>query len=82
MQLEKEYYPGAKSWAPDEERLFETLFRRQDLPMLPPNWDVDFSGVPISDMIFDTSEECPAIIFAHSREFQGMCTPVCSCFPG
>lgn len=74
MQLEKELYPGAKSWARDEERLFEILFTRQDLPMLPPSWDVDFSGVPISDTIFHTNERYPAIVYAHSKDFRGRCS--------
>ncbi|KAF7544223.1 hypothetical protein G7046_g9831 [Stylonectria norvegica] len=70
MEAEKIRFPGASSWAPDEERLFEIMFLRQDLPMLPPNWDMDFCGVPISDHIFQTSEENPAIIYAHAKEFR------------
>ncbi|KAF5673814.1 hypothetical protein FHETE_3201 [Fusarium heterosporum] len=70
MKLEKERYPGASSWAPAEERLFEILFKRQDLPMLPTTWDVDLRGVPISDVVFKTSEEFPPIIYAHSKNFR------------
>ncbi|KAM5365606.1 hypothetical protein ACJZ2D_010941 [Fusarium nematophilum] len=70
MNQEKERYPGAGGWAPDEERLFEILFMRQDLPMLPSTWDVDFRGVPISDTIFKTSDDFPPIIYAHSKDFR------------
>ncbi|RGP66686.1 hypothetical protein FLONG3_8752 [Fusarium longipes] len=69
MKLEKERYPGATGWAPAEERLFEILFMRQDLPMLPATWDVDLRGMPISDVIFQTSEEHPPIIYAHLKNF-------------
>ena len=71
MQEEKIRYPGASGWAPAEERLFEILFMRQDLPMLPSNWDIDFSTVPISETVFHTSEEHPPIIYAHQKEFRG-----------
>lgn len=70
MELEKTRYPGASSWAPDEERLFEILYMRQDLPMLPPTWDIDLSGVPISDVVFQTSDEFPPIIYAHAKDFR------------
>ena len=72
MKLEKERYPGASSWAPAEERLFEILYMRQDLPMLPTTWDVDLRGVPISDIVFQTSDDFPPIIYAHSKDFRGM----------
>ncbi|KAM0082914.1 hypothetical protein ACKRZS_004856 [Fusarium odoratissimum] len=70
MKLEKERYPGASSWAPAEERLFEILYMRQDLPMLPTTWDVDLRGVPISDIVFQTSDDFPPIIYAHSKDFR------------
>lgn len=75
MKLEKERYPGASSWAPAEERLFEILFMRQDLPMLPTTWDVDLRGVPISDVVFKTTDEFPPIIYAHSKSFRGKFHP-------
>jgi hypothetical protein len=75
MKLEKERYPGASSWAPAEERLFEILFMRQDLPMLPTTWDVDLRGIPISDVIFQTSEDYPPIIYAHLKDFAGKLIP-------
>ncbi|KAM0432827.1 hypothetical protein ACHAPT_004529 [Fusarium lateritium] len=70
MMQEKERYPGASGWATAEERLFEILFMRQDLPMLPSTWDVDLRGVPISDVIFKTSDDFPPIIYAHSKDFR------------
>ncbi|KAI8689819.1 hypothetical protein LRP88_13882 [Fusarium phalaenopsidis] len=70
MKQEKERYPGASGWAPAEERLFEILFMRQDLPMLPPTWDVDLRGVPLSDVIFKTSDDFSPIIYAHSKDFR------------
>ncbi|KAF4450905.1 hypothetical protein F53441_6044 [Fusarium austroafricanum] len=70
MKQEKERYPGASSWAPAEERLFEILFMRQDLPMLPTTWDVDLRGIPISDVVFKTSDEFPPIVYAHSKDFR------------
>ncbi|KPM44391.1 hypothetical protein AK830_g2214 [Neonectria ditissima] len=70
MEQEKTRYPGASGWAPAEERLFEILYLRQDLPMLPPTWDIDFRGVPISEVIFDTCEDFPPIIYAHSKDFR------------
>lgn len=74
MKLEKKRYPGASTWAPAEERLFEILFMRQDLPMLPPTWDVDLRGIPIPDVVFETSEDYPPIIYAHLKNFAGKST--------
>ncbi|PNY24933.1 Uncharacterized protein TCAP_05123 [Tolypocladium capitatum] len=71
LEDEKRRYPGASTWARDEERLFEVLFLRQDLPLLPAHWDVDFRGVPMVDSIFQTSDEFPPVVYAHStKEFQ------------
>lgn len=70
MELEKTKYPGASRWAPDEERLFEILYMRQDLPMLPRTWDIDLSVVPVSDILFQTSDEYPPIIYAHAKDFR------------
>ncbi|GJN69584.1 hypothetical protein PLICBS_003633 [Purpureocillium lilacinum] len=71
METEKQLYPGASTWAAPEEKLFEILFLRQDLPMLPAHWDVDFRGVPMADSVFQTSDDYPPIIYAHSnKEFR------------
>lgn len=67
MEIDKARYPGAKNWATQEERLFEILYLRQDLPMLPSHWNVDFRGFPLPENIFDTSEEYPPIIYSHSK---------------
>lgn len=67
MEMAKDRYPGAKEWAEDEEKLFKILFLRQDLPMLPSNWMVDFRGFPLPERIFDTSDENPPIIYAHKK---------------
>ncbi|KAL4722607.1 hypothetical protein ACLX1H_010488 [Fusarium chlamydosporum] len=69
MKREKQRYPGASDWAPAEERLFEILFLRQDLPILPTTWDVDLRGIPVSDTVFQTSDNYPPIIYAHLKNF-------------
>lgn len=68
MAKAKELYPGSDEWAKDEERLFEILYLRQDLPMLPSHWTVDFRGFPIPENIFGTSDEHPPVIYAHSKD--------------
>ncbi|OAA32441.1 hypothetical protein AAL_01773 [Moelleriella libera RCEF 2490] len=52
LELEKQRYPGASAWAPDEEHLFKTLFQRAERPLLPAHWDVDLRGIPVQDSIF------------------------------
>ncbi|KAM3447331.1 hypothetical protein MY3296_008801 [Beauveria thailandica] len=69
LELEKSRYPGASTWAPDEERLFELLFFRQDLPILPSHWELDMSAVPISEANFADVENAP-IVYAHSTDFR------------
>lgn len=71
MQREKALYPGAKTWASEEEKLFELLFMRQDLPILPAHWEVDFRNVPIGEANFSLSESKPPLIYAHGKEFLG-----------
>lgn len=71
LDSEKALYPGASNWALGEERLFEILFLRQELPLLPSHWDMAFRGVPMMDSIFQTSPEYPPIVFAHSDDFHG-----------
>ncbi|EGX90771.1 hypothetical protein CCM_07191 [Cordyceps militaris CM01] len=71
LELEKSKYPGASTWAPDEERLFELLFFRQALPILPSHWELDLSAVPIAEVNFagiDDPEKRP-IVYAHSKDF-------------
>lgn len=71
MELEKERYPGAATWAEDEERLFEMFFLRQELPMLPPDWALDFRGVPISEANFTNKMTAAPLIYAHARQNRG-----------
>ncbi|PFH58436.1 hypothetical protein XA68_13688 [Ophiocordyceps unilateralis] len=71
LLMEKKRYPGAESWAPDEERLFAILFSRQERPLLPPHWDIDFRDIPMAPSIFGLTPTHRPIIFAHSpKEFQ------------
>ncbi|CEJ88003.1 hypothetical protein VHEMI04581 [[Torrubiella] hemipterigena] len=69
LEIEKKVYPGAKTWAPREELLFERLFMRQELAMLPAHWDVDFRDVPIGDAAFAVKGESEPIIYAYGKEF-------------
>ncbi|KEY74279.1 hypothetical protein S7711_00437 [Stachybotrys chartarum IBT 7711] len=68
MQAEKMLFPDASTWAPDEERLFETLFFRAHRSLLPSHWALDFRGVPMGDTVFDNVEDT-AVIRAHGNEF-------------
>lgn len=67
MEEAKEMYPGSKDWAKDEERLFEILYLRQDIPILPSHWNVDFRGFPIPEEIFKTSKDYPPRVYAHLK---------------
>lgn len=71
MQREKSLYPGAKTWAAEEEKLFELLFMRQGLPILPAHWEVDFRNVPIGIDNFSLDDETSPLIYAHGKEFLG-----------
>ncbi|KAH8173357.1 hypothetical protein LIA77_07612 [Sarocladium implicatum] len=73
MEAERQRFTGASNWAPAEERLFELLYMREQLPMMPRHWQYDFQGVPFQDHVFSTSEENPPVIHAHTQktEFQG-----------
>ncbi|RDA85389.1 hypothetical protein CP532_1932, partial [Ophiocordyceps camponoti-leonardi (nom. inval.)] len=69
---EKKRYPGAETWAPDEERLFTILYFRQERRLLPLQWHVDFRDIPITPAIFaeGTATDGP-IVYAHSqKDFQ------------
>lgn len=74
LELEKERYPGASTWAPGEARLFELLFFRQDLPILPAHWELDLRGVPISEANFAEGEIMP-LVYAHKKDFLGILVP-------
>ncbi|OAA77001.1 hypothetical protein LEL_06685 [Akanthomyces lecanii RCEF 1005] len=68
LEIEKARYPGARTWAPDEARLFELLFFRQELAILPSHWGIDLRGVPISSVNFANAENQP-VVYAHGKEF-------------
>lgn len=70
MQNEKSKFKGAQHWAAEEERLFEILFLRNYLPILPSHWEIDLQGVPLPEYIFSTSLENPPVIYAHSDKAQ------------
>lgn len=73
LEQEKRSYPGASTWADEEEKLFEILFQRADIPLLPAHWHVDFRGIPVVDSIFSAGDGVPSIIYSRSmkKEFQG-----------
>lgn len=74
LEREKARYPGARTWAPDEARLFELLFFRQELAIMPSHWSVDLLGVPIASVNFANAGTQP-VVYAHGKEFLGMLSP-------
>jgi len=62
----KAKYKGWEDWAPDEEKLFGILFMRQNLPIMPQHWFLDFRNFPIHEKVFDTHDSQP-VIYAHCR---------------
>ncbi|GAO15695.1 hypothetical protein UVI_02018920 [Ustilaginoidea virens] len=78
LQREKESYPGASTWAEDEEHLFEILFQRGERPILPGHWDVDFRGIPVVDTVFQTDNDgLPPVVYARSgKDFQDLTSSV------
>ena len=65
MVRERKLFPANKSWAPDEEKLFELLFMRQYSPLMPPDWETDFRGIPLPDILFRTSEVHKPVVYSH-----------------
>ncbi|KAK0391303.1 hypothetical protein NLU13_0804 [Sarocladium strictum] len=74
MEAERQRFSGASHWAPAEERLFELLFMREHLALMPRHWGYDFQGVPFQDHVFSTSPQNPPIIYAHSRKTEFLAT--------
>jgi hypothetical protein len=66
MQTEKALYPGAAEWHPDEDRLFEILYMRQYSPLIPSHWEMDLSGIPIPEILFQTSDVDNPVIYSDS----------------
>jgi hypothetical protein len=71
MERAKRIYLGGLEWARPEEQLFEILFLRQEIPLLPLHWEVDFRGVPISGDCFCYRKGVKPIVYAHASTFQG-----------
>ncbi|ROT39441.1 hypothetical protein SODALDRAFT_310937 [Sodiomyces alkalinus F11] len=63
---EKRLFPASRTWADDELRLFEILYMRGYSPLLPKNWDMDFRGIPMPDILFATAEIHQPIISSRS----------------
>ncbi|KAK1244882.1 hypothetical protein MKX08_004511 [Trichoderma sp. CBMAI-0020] len=53
MQMAKRNYLGKLEWAKGEEQLFEILFLRQDIPLLPLHWEVDFRATTALTRLID-----------------------------
>lgn len=71
LELEKKRYPGASTWAPDEEQLFEILFQRAERAILPGHWEVDFRGIPMLDTVFSMNDDIRPIVYSRSgKDFQ------------
>lgn len=76
LELEKKRYPGASTWAPDEEQLFEILFQRAERAILPGHWEVDFRGIPMLDTVFSMNDDIRPIVYSRSgKDFQGISSP-------
>lgn len=71
MHMAKRNYLGRLEWAKGEEQLFEILFLRQEIPLLPLHWEVDFRGVPISGDCFCCKKGESPVIYAHTSTFLG-----------
>jgi hypothetical protein len=72
MQKEKKFFPRADEWHEDESRLFEILYMRQYSPLMPSFWDMDFKGIPIPDILLQTSLlDQPVIYSVSGNEFVG-----------
>ncbi|KAL6827344.1 hypothetical protein J3E69DRAFT_380469 [Trichoderma sp. SZMC 28015] len=71
MEEEKRRYLGSQRWNRLEERLFEILFLRQEIPLLPLHWEVDFRGVPVSGSLFCWREGVKPIVYAHTDGLGG-----------
>ncbi|KAL6802318.1 hypothetical protein J3E68DRAFT_435137 [Trichoderma sp. SZMC 28012] len=71
MEEEKRRYLGSQRWNRLEERLFEILFLRQEIPLLPLHWEVDFRGVPVSGDLFCWREGVKPIVYAHTSGLGG-----------
>ncbi|EHK24891.1 uncharacterized protein TRIVIDRAFT_54591 [Trichoderma virens Gv29-8] len=70
METEKRRYLGNHQLNELEERLFEILFLRQEIPLLPLHWGVDFRAVPMSGDLFCWKTGVKPIVYAHTSGFR------------
>ncbi|KAL7946479.1 hypothetical protein V8C42DRAFT_37349 [Trichoderma barbatum] len=70
MEAAKREYLAGQQWHELEERLYEILFLRQEIPLLPLHWEVDFRGVPISGDCFCWKKGVKPIVYEHTKEFR------------
>ncbi|KAL6855808.1 hypothetical protein J3F83DRAFT_457740 [Trichoderma novae-zelandiae] len=67
MEAEKRHYLGSSlRWAPLEERLFEILFLRQEIPLLPGYWEEYFLAIPMPEACYCWSKDMNPVVYAHA----------------
>ncbi|TFB05273.1 hypothetical protein CCMA1212_002569 [Trichoderma ghanense] len=67
MEAEKRQYLGTSlRWAPLEERLFEILFLRQEIPLLPSYWEEYFPTVPMPEACYCWRKDMNPVVYAHA----------------
>ncbi|KAL7932745.1 hypothetical protein V8C35DRAFT_322933 [Trichoderma chlorosporum] len=69
METEKSRYRGERHWNQLEERLFEILFLRQEISLLPLHWELDFRGIPVSGDLFCWQKGVKPIVYARTTGF-------------
>ncbi|PTB62911.1 hypothetical protein BBK36DRAFT_1097870, partial [Trichoderma citrinoviride] len=68
MEAEKRHYLGTNlRWAPLEERLFEILFLRQEIPLLPSYWEGYFPTVPMPEACYCWRKDMNPVVYAHAN---------------
>ncbi|KAH0493910.1 hypothetical protein TgHK011_000553 [Trichoderma gracile] len=67
MEAEKRQYLGTNlRWAPLEEQLFEILFLRQEIPLLPSYWEEYFPTVPMPEACYCWRSDTNPVVYAHT----------------
>jgi hypothetical protein len=81
MEAEKRQYLGTSlRWAPLEERLFEILFLRQEIPLLPSYWEEYFLPFPMPEACYCWRKDMNPVVYAHANNtFRGGKNPSLSC---
>jgi hypothetical protein len=64
MARERALVPGSEAWADAEARLFEVLFMREWMALLPSHWSVDFRGIPTPSLLFASGERHKPVIYS------------------